>query len=154
MAEPSARRRPGGTADLTPPEMVLLGLKPGARLPKEGLTIPAVYFTGSGSSKRRAQQLAAWLHVALAEGSFNLRLREPIALEAPQSLELDCEDWQAVPVVLNESAVGVHAWRRERHDGTFLEVFAPVRLAEVLGATRGDVVSVRLLPGHRLCRAA
>ena len=131
-------------------ELALLGLSEGASLPGGGTCLHGVYFSGSSTSEGYVSEFSAALGQSLEQGSLNLRLRVPVQLTEPKLILIQDEEWDAVPAVLNECAVGFHAWKRANHDSTFLEVFAPVKLAEAISLSNGDRVAIRLLAGRYL----
>ena len=134
----------------TPAELALLGLSEGSALPSGGHSTHGVYFTGTGTSRSYVADLNRELGHSMVSGSLNLRLCSPTTLSVPRVLVIGGQQWEAVPVLLEDCAVGVHAWRKDLHDSTFLEVFAPLRLAPLLGLECGDRVAVRLLAGTDL----
>jgi hypothetical protein len=136
----------------TTEELALLGLTEGLTLPTDGQIALAVYFTGSSTSRAYVKHLERELGLRLFPGTLNLRLYKTIVLCQPSQFVVAGEQWEAVPVILNECAVGVHAWKCVEHDYTFLEVFAPHQLAPALGLKNGDSVFTRMLSGEALHR--
>ncbi len=134
----------------TPTELALLGLTEGSPLPAGGHSTYGVYFSRTGTSHFYVDDLSRELGRQMVRGSVNLRLCEAVVLPTPQQLSIAREQWEGAPVILNECAVGVIAWKHAIHDPTLLEVFAPVALAPVLGLENGDRVAVRILPGSQL----
>jgi CTP-dependent riboflavin kinase len=108
--------------------------------------------TRTGTSHFYVDDLSRELGTQMFRGSLNVRLCETVVLPRPRQLSIAQEQWEAVPVILNECAVGVHAWKHAIHDPTYLEVFAPIKLVPVLGLENGDRVVVRILPGSQLHR--
>ncbi len=134
----------------TTTELALLGLTEESPLPAGGHSTYGVYFTRTSTSHFYVDDLSRELGTHMFRGSLNLRLCEAVVLLRPRQLSIAQEQWEAVPVILNESAVGVHAWKHAIHDQTYLEIFAPIKLVPVLALENGDRVAVRMLPGSQL----
>jgi len=92
--------------------------------------------------------------VELVPGSFNVEFLEPLTWDRPCSLEICGRQWEFVPVILQELAVGV-AFRGNLERLNLLEIASPVRLRDRLRLPdNGRVVRGRLLSGLLLRSAA
>ena len=139
---------------VTPAELALLGLAPGAPLPVGGLIAQATYETGNGSSGLYLPDLERLVGQPLHPGSFNLRLRLPLELPNARGATVLGATWLLAPVVLSEDAVGFLARRQLDYAAMFGEVFSPVGLALALGVSPGDTLALRVLDGSQLRGAA
>ena len=125
------------------------------------LDLEVTYKTGTGSSKDHLPLLNPALAPALGcsggelfKGSLNLWADHAVPLPSPAIVELAGLDWHFVPIVLEESRLGVVARRSDSGDIPFLEVFACDGLRVALGLAADDRVRIRLLPGRYLVLAA
>ena len=134
----------------TTEEMALIGLTEGATLPWGGQIALAVYFAGCDTSRAYVKHIEKELGLPLFSGTMDLRLYKTVVLCQPSQFVIADEQWEAVPVILDECAVGVHACKCVGYDHTFLEIFAPQELARALGLKNGDIVFTRILPGYEL----
>ena len=123
--------------------------------PSGGLELFAEYRRGNHSSKNHLPGIGSVIKKSLDcldvfEGSLNLHAAEAFTLPNPATVTCNGVDWLFAPVIINESVVGVAARRPPPASTDFLEVFACEKLADRLGISYGQEVTVRILPGFHL----
>ncbi len=133
-------------------------LQSGAPFPIGGLELTVTYCTGTQTSYHHLPILSPVLCTvfgrSLYEGSLNLHAPGPVRFPAPAKRMLVGEEWLFAPVVLAEAEVGVAVRKSTSGDISFIEVFAPDKLAPRPGLTPGAKLILRILPGDVLDLAA
>jgi len=139
-------------------ELALLGLVAGDPLPAGGQHLVLTIRSGNRSAHVWSDLFESAFRerfgVGLHPGSLNLWAEDPITWEHPLELKAKGLVGEFCPVILDESAIGA-AFRGNRLTPRYLEVLSPVRLRDRLPYNSdGACISVRLLPGEFLRRAA